>query len=242
MTRHRLRAGQTNLQMRASANELLEANNITAPPVNIYQILHDKDILVDFLRFSSKVEGIYLKNVTGVGIAINAKHHAVKQRFTGAHELKHHLHDVPEHGKLLCSSDFQKQRIEQRANRFAAELLVPPHFLKEVFEELDHTELLTVTTLARVFHVSYPVIVYRLHDLHYISDRQRDQFLKPEGREHDVRTAMIHRSNGNTAGLRMPILTAILGSSSGFSYCSQCSEVVYNPSWSICHSCGGRLS
>ena len=241
MSRLHLQAVQTNAQMRASANNLLDAHDISTPPVNIYQILHDKDIPVDFLPFSSKVEGIYLKNVTGVGIAINSNHHPVKKRFTGSHELKHHLHDVPEHGEMLCSSDFQKWRIEQRANRFAAELLAPPHFIQEVIEELVRTELLTITTLAKVFHVSYPTIVYRLHTLGYISDGQRDRLLKQNARQDDKHAAMLLNGNVNAARLRMPTLIATLGSANGFSYCSQCSELVYDPAWSICYSCGDHL-
>jgi len=112
MTRPHLRAKQTNAQMRTSANNLLDKYRIYTPPVNIYQILYNKDVPVDFMDFSSKVQGIYLKNVTGVGIAINANDHPVKQRFTGAHELKHHLHDVSEYGEMLCSPDFKQKRID----------------------------------------------------------------------------------------------------------------------------------
>jgi Zn-dependent peptidase ImmA (M78 family) len=225
--------------MCASANNLLEAHNITEPPINIYQMLYDEGVPVDFVPFkSNKVEGIYLKNVTGVGIAINANHHPVKKRFTGAHELKHHRHDVPRHGNMLCSTDFDRQIIEQRANRFAAELLMPIHLMQRVWEELNDTGLLSITTLGRAFHVSYDTTVYRLHTLDYISDGERDKLKTPTGRQEDKHTAMVHRNSRNAARLRLPVLIALLGSSDGFSHCSQCSEIVFDTTVNVCHSCG----
>lgn len=242
MPSRRLNTVQTNAQMRASASAILEECNISEPPINVYQILRAKNVPVDFIPFSSsKVEGIYLKNATGVGIAINQNHHPVKQRFTGAHELKHHCHDVTEHGKMLCSAAFNRRDIEQRANRFAAELLVPVNQFQQVIEELLRSELLTVTTLAQTFHVSYPTIVFRLHTLGYITSRQRDGLLTPEERQADEHTALSHVGSRNAAKLRLPAIITLLGSQDGFSYCPHCSKLVFDPVWTICHSCGKSL-
>lgn len=229
---------QTNAQMQASANNILEAHNIFEPPINIYQILHDEQIPVDFMPFSSEVQGIYLKNVTGVGIAINQNNHAVKQRFTGAHELKHHYHDVTEHGKMLCSTNFHKRVIEQRANRFAAELLVPVHLFRQAIEELERTELWTITTLARAFHVSYETIVFRLHTLGYISSSRRDKLRTPSERQDDAHIALAQREQKNLAQLRSPALFTAFGISDGFWCCSCCGKLIFEPTWSVCHSCG----
>lgn len=241
MPRRHLGAVQNNAQMRASANQVLEAHSISLPPINIYQVLYSDEIPVDFWDFSSKVQGLYLNNATGLGIAINANHHPVKKRFTAAHELKHHRHDADETELLPCIDNDKDRKIEEFANRFAAELLVPVAMFQQVIVELQQTELLTVTTLRRVFHVSYPTVVYRLHTLGYVSSGQRDRLLKSTAQQEDWATTIQLQKSRASAKVKMLPLVAILGSSDGFSYCSKCSELIFDPSWYICHSCGQPL-
>lgn len=227
---------QTNARMRASAQSVLEAHGIIEPPVNVYQILKDEKIPVDFVNFkSSKTEGMYVCDVTGIGIAINANHHPVKKRFTGAHELKHHRHDTP---GVFCKTDYRRREIEQKANRFAAELLIPPHMMQTVIKELYDQELLTVTTLASVFHVSYETAVFRLHTLGYIGDGQRDTLLKPAERQNDKLQALATQNSDRAAHLRTGAVIAVFSSHNSFSYCQKCSSVIVDQRWNICHSCG----
>ena len=241
MPRDTVNEVQTNASMRASALSVLEAHNIIEPPVNIYQILKDEEIPVDFWGFQSKIEGLYINDVTGVGIAINANRHPVKKRFTAAHELKHHRHDGFRSG-LMCNTDVERLSIEQRANRFAAEILMPPDFMRTVSKELDGEGLLTATILTTIFHVSYEAVVYRLNTLGLITDGQKNKLLKPTARKEDSREAYAHRASGNAARLRTTAAIAAFSSSDGFSHCGNCSNLILDSRWRVCHSCGGVLT
>ncbi len=229
--------------MRKSALSVLQGYNIREPPVNVYQILTDQEVQVDFLPFrNSRLEGLYLRNITGSGIAVNSNHPRPKQRFTAAHELKHHLHDVPDDGTQLppCLSN-ARTHIERKANAFAAELLMPPTMFQAVIDELG--ELLTITTLSAVFHVSYEATVYRLNTLRYIGDGQITKFLSSTYRREDGQTAYQNRQNGNgrIAKIRVPAVQAALGFIDGGRYCNNCGALLINNQWNVCPECSTNL-
>jgi Zn-dependent peptidase ImmA (M78 family) len=232
---------QTNEMMRASALSVLETYGISQPPVNIYQILKEEEVRVDFWPFSENIEGLYLRNVTGAGIALNSIHPQVKQRFTGGHELKHHLHDDPTEVAMLSCSNENKQRIEYRANSFSAELLVPLQILEIAVKQLAD-DLFSITTLSRAFRVSYDTIVYRLKANGTISGAQIKQLLDPTYRETDRYSAYKHRDAAQTARLTMPSLVVTLRGIEGINYCSHCSEPVLDGSWQVCASCSVQLA
>jgi Zn-dependent peptidase ImmA (M78 family) len=233
-----------NTLMRQSALAVLKNYSIREPPINVYEILRDQDVQIDFWRFHDwKVEGLYLRNVTGSGVAINIQHPRVKQRFTAAHELKHHLHDVPNDGTQLppCVSN-ARSHIERKANAFAAELLMPPAMFQAVLEELGE-ELQTVTTLAAIFHVSYEATVYRLNTFRYINDGQIPKFLSEGYRREDARAAALIRQNenGRLVNIHLPAIRAAFGCFDGDSYCKKCSTLIINSDWQVCPECGVEL-
>ncbi len=232
---------QNNALMRNSALSVLQRYNVREPPVNIFQILTEQKVQVDFWPFSnSKIEGLYLRNITGSGIAINSNHPRPKQRFTAAHELKHHLHDVPDDGARLppCFSN-ARTHIERKANAFAAELLMPPAMFQSVLNELIEEELLTITTLSAVFRVSYEATVYRLNSLGYITDGQKSKFLSQNFRRDDGQTAYQNKQNGNgrLAKIRLPAVQAALGHIDGGSFCNDCGALLMNNQWNVCPEC-----
>lgn len=233
---------QTNARMCASALKVLEAHAVIEPPTNIYQILGAERVCVDFWPFNNgDLGGLYIRNVAGPAMAINANHPRTRQRFTAGHELKHHLHDIPEDGHLITSCYGEsKKRIETRANSFAAELLVPSHMLREALQELGD-ELYSITTLATAFRVSYEVIVYRLNTLKLISNARKKRLLSAEERRKDASMAMKHKQSNPVAGLNTLALIGALGCLDVDQYCPQCSMQIIHDSWRICPDCCARL-
>ena len=97
-------------------------------------------------------------------IIYNARESKVRQRFTIAHELGHH---VLGHGDSPRDSAYPanaRDPVERAANAFAAELLMP----EETVKALIHVRgLRSVTDLRDAFGVSAAAMQYRLKDLGY---------------------------------------------------------------------------
>jgi len=101
------------------------------------------------------------------------------QRFTIAHELAHHILEDPR--EVIIESDLFSVRtpVEQRANAFAAALLMPAEGLREVVagRRVDATVL---AELMREFMVSYRALLFRLTDqtVRLLTPAQRDTWLE----------------------------------------------------------------
>ncbi|MFC0527941.1 helix-turn-helix domain-containing protein [Phytohabitans kaempferiae] len=101
------------------------------------------------------------------------------QRFTAAHELAHHLLTDPR--EVIIEGDLFAIRTppEQRANAFAASLLMPADGLREVVSDRPVDEVV-LAELMREFGVSYTALLYRLADsaVRLMSTRIRDEWLQ----------------------------------------------------------------
>ncbi|GAB1254581.1 ImmA/IrrE family metallo-endopeptidase [Desulfovibrio falkowii] len=105
-------------------------------------------------------------NDGGPLITYNPNESIVRQRFTIAHELGHHVlghgaqdRDTPANFMMPNNS-----LLEKDANTFAAQLLMPKDFLKAVIEVRLVRD---IATLASMFKVSKPAMSYRLRNLGY---------------------------------------------------------------------------
>ncbi|GIH24048.1 hypothetical protein Aph01nite_23580 [Acrocarpospora phusangensis] len=100
------------------------------------------------------------------------------QRFTGAHELAHHILGDPREVIVEADVFMVKSPAEQRANAFAAALLMPSDGLQEVVAGRPLDEYV-LGELIREFDVSYRALIYRLADrsVRLLSDTQRDAWL-----------------------------------------------------------------
>lgn len=113
-------------------------------------------------------------------IGVNADHHPNRRNFTAAHELGHFLlHDfddvhVDRHFKVWLRSETSSQGTdseEKEANLFAAELLMPAHFLAKDVEEIGAIDLLdedVLQELAAKYGVSTQAMTFRLAYLGYV--------------------------------------------------------------------------
>ena len=155
--------------------------------VDVEVLLHGWDVRL------SKVdlEDPDLRAVAFVGsehapsIALNSNHRsagsAQARRFTLAHELCHLLHDRSQGARLaMASGPWAPKAIEQRANAFAAWLLMPPESLNSAIASagspIDSPE--SVSVVASRLDVSRATLVEHLHNLGYIHEEARDE-LRP---------------------------------------------------------------
>lgn len=101
------------------------------------------------------------------------------QRFTIAHELAHHILGDPR--EVIVESDLFAVRtpVEQRANAFAAALLMPAEGLREVTAQ-RRVDATVLAELMREFLVSYRALLYRLADqsVRLLTPAQRDTWLE----------------------------------------------------------------
>ena len=118
-------------------------------------------------------------------IALNSNHRsagsAQARRFTLAHELCHLLHDRTQGARLaMASGPWAPKAIEQRANAFAAWLLMPPESLNSAITSagspIDSPE--SVSVVAGRLDVSRATLVEHLYNLGYIHEEARDE-LRP---------------------------------------------------------------
>lgn len=138
-------------------------------PINPFQMLTDLKIAF-LLRPFKKYEGIYIPAEDEEDfpiVGINLLRPIVRQRFTAAHELRHHLKDV--HSGFMCATN-AKSEIEKYAENFASELLMPTAELKKQVQKYakdGYIDLDGVLLIADYFGVSFQSclykIAYRLH-------------------------------------------------------------------------------
>jgi hypothetical protein len=122
---------------RTIAHELLLANGVESPPVDVEAIATKLGLTVVRLDLGD-VSG----ELRGTRITVNSKHSRVRQRFSIGHEIGHHqLHT--EHDARRDSA------IERQAQAFAGALLVPPGLLRRQIEQTQG-----LGELARRFQVS----------------------------------------------------------------------------------------
>lgn len=124
------------------------------------------------------------------GIVVNTLHyrnaHPFGLRFTLAHELCHVLFDREEGRRLaVASGPWAPRSIEQRANAFAAVLLMPPSLIKRAAARLhwplDSKE--GVREAAYVLETSVDALLHHLRNTGFITDTDRerieDEMLSP---------------------------------------------------------------
>ncbi len=147
------------------AKEVLKQNSFDTPPISPREIANSCGIEVSnvIFRLHKEVAGFFdfKKNK----IYVNHEEPYNRQTFTIAHELGHYfLHKElfdkhPEKYQVLLRKPMGAvvDPLEQEANAFAAELLVPKHLLQEY-----NKSPVSVKLLATIFVVSEDVIRYRL--------------------------------------------------------------------------------
>ena len=138
--------------------EKLNIDNVDNGPIPVKEVADIFSLpVVSYPHFPDSISGTIIQNNEINVIGVNANQANVRQRFTIAHELGHYLlgHD---HAKVIDETFDSPNRNEQEANKFAAELLMPEHFLKKDVEN----GLVDVPTLATRYLVSEQAMSIRL--------------------------------------------------------------------------------
>lgn len=150
------------------ADKLIRAYNIVSAPVPIVEITEGEGLsiavtsLEEFRIQKSTVCAALLKSQKI--ILLEKADSAPRRRFSIAHELGHYilhadeLENNPELG-IFFRAPLEKESnpLEQEANCFAANLLVPTNMLKEWFSKTQNQH-----QLAEIFAVSSELIGWRL--------------------------------------------------------------------------------
>src|SRR5262245_50861471 len=168
--------------IRALVQRLLAEHHVRAAPVEVADIAKAMGVEVQETPAEDDLSGFLYRDrkTNSAIIGVNADHHPNRRNFTTAHELGHYLlHDfddvhVDREFKVWLRNDASSQGTdieEKEANLFAAELLMPAHFLAEDVEEIGTIDVLNeevLQELASKYGVSTQAMTFRLAYLRYI--------------------------------------------------------------------------
>ena len=113
-------------------------------------------------------------------VLVNRSHEfqdQTRRRFTLAHELCHLLYDRGHAARLaIASGPWASPDVEQRANAFAAMLLMPEQLVADAVKSLPQpvTEEGDVWTVANRLHTSFTATLDHLYNLGYVDDTTRE--------------------------------------------------------------------
>jgi len=153
----------------------------------------DVDALLDEWQVERRDEALDTDGPLGVAlggpglvptIIVNRDHamnrHPHGKRFTLAHDLCHLLHDRDRARRIAHSStQWAPLAVEQRANAFAAMLLMPPGAVRAAFRPRHkHPALAEVAAMARDLQVGLRAAIQHLANLGYITDDDRVRLLE----------------------------------------------------------------
>lgn len=145
-----------------TANDVLKAHWDGLLPVDPAAIARDMGVRVEGCILDHS--GHYSFNGGEPVIQFNITEPAVRQRFTLAHEIGHHVHgdlDAPRDTSEQFNSRSRDPR-EIAANRFAAALLMPAAIVKHLVLEKGISSL---QELAKIFGVSTAAMEFRLKNI-----------------------------------------------------------------------------
>lgn len=169
-----------------------------APVGDIVQALESLGLNVVLQPLGDEAaDGIYVRRADVAVVLLNSDQYPARLTWSGAHELGHDEMGVA--GVVVDETTYGgKEPPEQEADAFAAEFLVPSAALRKLEDRCDTPE--EVATLAREYGVSYPAMVYRLHNSQLIRASHRDWLLerKPTDFDRGFDTAIVR------GGLRLP--------------------------------------
>lgn len=164
------------------AKEVCAKNHISEYPVNIVELCKSYGILVyqeylpdDVSGFIVAQEELFDKYESNRVIVVNLSDCASRRRFTIAHELAHYLLHKKDADILYAHRDAgQNGGIEQEANIFASNLLMPEDLVRSALSQQQGEagrKLLyfeKVAYIADQFAVSRPAAQVRLEQLRLI--------------------------------------------------------------------------
>lgn len=147
--------------VRKMVKKVLAESKIKEPPVDLQQIIRSHGLGYEEVEdFPDSVDALTVQDGKQVYIAVNARHHIHRRRFSAAHELGHwflHREEMHEDSITIDNPPSEGSEIgtkapaESEADLFAGELLVPLEMLR-----VHHQK--TIPELSKIFVVSEQVV------------------------------------------------------------------------------------
>lgn len=175
-------------KIREEANKIIGKYKINNRIIgdNIFNIIEMDNKVLYYPIEDDEICGFYSQIDGNNFVYINTHIPLEKQVFAAAHELYHLCTSDQKKEELLKSEMLEEgkmiEKIEAKANRFAAELLVPKDIL---INELDlrnikkeDISLKNIIILMDIFFVPYKTIIRRLYEIEYITEEQCQRFLQ----------------------------------------------------------------
>ncbi|MEO0133055.1 MAG: ImmA/IrrE family metallo-endopeptidase [candidate division WOR-3 bacterium] len=144
------------------ARKLFRLIDIMKIPIDLTPILKAYNIEVQEESFANLL-GVTFKTKNFNLIVINKNLPARQKFFTLAHEIAHIV--MPHKGTTNICQIGKNKLMEQSANRFAAELLMPYPTLKKLWDEYKSNPEYRISILADMFGVSYEAMKTRIKTL-----------------------------------------------------------------------------
>lgn len=169
--------------IRLFVEELLRENGVETPPVPVETIAESRGLQVRKQEIkNSDISGFIFRGGKNAVIGVNSSNASVRQRFSIAHELGHYLIHTQGTNKVHVDrafevkfrDDLSSQGIdtdEREANLFAAELLMPWHFMEADLADVSHMDIVDdefINDLAGRYNVSAQAMLFRLANLGFV--------------------------------------------------------------------------
>ncbi len=153
-----------------------DAKDSIIPPIILEEVLEDLDVNLEVGEFSDpSISGYYERDKKCISVSNNDPY--IRQRFTTAHELGHHvLHKLDKnifYRQDALNITGTKELIETEANWFAASMLLPSFLVKQLWPIMQ-----SVQGTADSFLISRTTAYYRLYNLGLISGKDNKPSLK----------------------------------------------------------------
>jgi len=163
-----------------AAKEIIKAYNYTKYnlSIDIYKIMTEKNIIIKEVDLPNKISGVLDTRGNQPIVLIQKEHGKERKRFSLAHEFGHFILNSSPRGVHLDKNTYFRSNLssygtdieEKKANRFAAELLIPSDILWEILSEnmtdlIDSEEdegLEVLTKLAQRFEVSVAALTIKI--------------------------------------------------------------------------------
>jgi len=163
-----------------AAKKIVDSYNYTKKniPVDIRKIMADRNIIIKEVYLPDKISGVLDTRGDNPIVLVQESHDEKRKRFSLAHELGHFVLNSSPRGVHLDRHTYFRSNLssigtdieEKKANRFAAELLMPSNILWEILTEdipdlIDAQEregLAELRKLAKKFEVSVAALTIKI--------------------------------------------------------------------------------
>ena len=141
--------------------------DINSSTIDIEHIIKNEGIVIEYKNLPSEISGLLTSsNNKDWIVQINKNHHKNRQRFTLAHEFAHYCLHRYSYSEFEDTTFFRANNdsiMENEANRFASELLMPEDKIRSKIS----AGCVNLSEMAIIFEVSILAMKYRLENLGY---------------------------------------------------------------------------